>query len=53
MHKKQISMYGIEDCVNLFQLQLNSSVGDPAVNINALSSLTSGKNPIHTAFHGG
>ena len=26
VYKKQISMYGIENCVHLFQLQLNSSV---------------------------
>lgn len=35
-----VNMYGIENCIHLFQLHLNSSVGDLA-----LRSLTSGENP--------
>lgn len=43
--QEQFSDYGIENSGHSFQLHLNSSVGDPVLNISAPSPPTSGKKP--------
>lgn len=54
VYKKQISMYGIENCVHLFQFQLNSSVESGRAcsgrSLQLLSNLTLGENLSHPAF---